>query len=85
MRRPKPRKRLEELRSLAEYEKQIKVDEQMRALWFRNVHTKDETAELIKFYCREVGAIANSSIGEENINKIISIMGRMIFLAKGMK
>lgn len=85
MRKPKPRKR-PSTPPLSEYEKQIKRDEGLRTIWFKSVHTMDETLELIRFYCRRVGSLPlTENTYTQDVNEIIRTSDRIKFLAKGLK
>lgn len=56
----------------------------MQRLWFKNVLTKDETLELIRFYCRRISS--HYKIEEPGVfHELMTDIGRILFLAKTME
>ena len=69
--------------TISEYERQLRVDDGIKMLWFKHVLSKEETLELIKFYCHRIKDWHN--VADPGVyDLLLKDIGRVLFLAKNM-
>lgn len=67
-----------------DYESQLKLDAGMQKVWFKNVLTKDEGVELIRFYCRKI-SFHHDVESPGVFHELMKDIGRLLFLAQTME